>query len=74
MSGEADGLALAAQVVDELGDDLAAQDVEAEGRLVQEQDGGPVDQGAGEVDALLLPGERPAARPRRGPDSRAQGV
>src|SRR5262249_39383731 len=59
--GQDDRLALPPQVSDELGDDLAAQHVQAQGRLVQQQDRRLVDEGAGQVDPLPLPGTQGGA-------------
>ena len=49
-----DGVAVAVEVLEELGDDLLVGGVEVAGGLVGEQDGWVVDEGAGDADALLF--------------------
>ena len=58
-------------------DHLTSQHVQAQGRFVEQEDRGIVDQRAGQVQALLLPGaQRDAALPDKGIESQqvAQGI
>ena len=49
-----DGVALGVEAAEEVGDDALVGGVEVAGGLVGEDDGGLVDEGAGDADALLL--------------------
>src|SRR5487761_2250653 len=49
-----DGVAVAVEVLEEVGDDLLVGCVEVSGGFVGEEDGWVVDEGAGDADALLL--------------------
>ena len=53
MGGEQDGLALGLEVADDLAELASADGIETDGRLVQEKDFGVVQEGAGDVEALL---------------------
>ena len=56
VGGVDDGEAFVAALLDEGHDGLGGHDVEAGGRLVEDHDGGAMDDGAGDGDALLLSG------------------
>src|SRR5439155_403492 len=63
MRRQDDCLALVAHMGNELGDDLAAENVQAERWLIEEQHGRTMDQGAGKTDALFLSGRKRRAAP-----------
>lgn len=48
-------LAFTPEVADELHHDLATQDIQSQGRLIQEENGGTMNQRPGQVHTLLLP-------------------
>ncbi|MBK9344652.1 MAG: hypothetical protein IPN07_16815 [Dehalococcoidia bacterium] len=57
LGGEEEGDAVAVQLFDVAPDLVAGDGVEAGGRLVEEDDAGLVDEGAGEVSRRFMPPE-----------------